>query len=56
MSDNNKKQIERQSKFETLFGIEVERAYSPDNTHVDYLNDLDFPGEYPFARGIQPMM
>ncbi len=55
MSDN-KKQTERQSKFETLSGIEVERAYSPDNAQVDYLNDLGFPGEYPFTRGIQPTM
>jgi len=54
MSDSN--QSERQPKFETLSGIEVERAYSPDNAPVDYLQDLGFPGEYPFTRGIQPTM
>lgn len=52
----SKEQTERQSKFETLSGIEVERAYAPGNTNVDYLNDLGFPGEYPFTRGIQPTM
>jgi methylmalonyl-CoA mutase N-terminal domain/subunit len=56
MSDSKNKHTERQSKFETLSGIEVERAYSPDNTNVNYLNDLGFPGEYPFTRGIQPTM
>ncbi|MDL1895372.1 methylmalonyl-CoA mutase [Anaerolineae bacterium CFX7] len=54
MSDSN--QSERQPKFETLSGIEVERAYAPDNAPVDYLQDLGFPGEYPFTRGIQPTM
>ncbi|MBI4671673.1 MAG: methylmalonyl-CoA mutase family protein [Chloroflexi bacterium] len=53
---NSNNQPKHQSKFETLSGIEVERAYSPDNTHVDYLNDLGFPGDYPFTRGIQPTM
>lgn len=47
---------ERQPNFETLSGIAVERAYAPDNTQIDYLNDLGFPGEYPFTRGIQPTM
>lgn len=54
---NNKGKLSDSPKgFETLSGIEVERAYSPDNTHVDYLSDLGFPGEYPFTRGIQPTM
>lgn len=53
---SNSNQSERQPKFETLSGIEVERAYAPDNAPVDYLQDLGFPGEYPFTRGIQPTM
>jgi len=53
---SNSNQSERQPKFETLSGIEVERAYAPDNAPVDYLKDLGFPGEYPFTRGIQPTM
>ncbi|RIK26836.1 MAG: methylmalonyl-CoA mutase [Chloroflexi bacterium] len=41
---SNSNQSERQPKFETLSGIEVERAYAPDNAPVDYLKDLGFPG------------
>lgn len=44
------------SKNKTLSGIETERIYSPDNTDINYLRDLGFPGDYPFTRGIQPTM
>ena len=47
---------ERQPKFETLSGIEVDRLYAPDAQSNDYMRDLGFPGEYPFTRGIQPTM
>ncbi len=47
---------ERQPKFETLGGIEVDRVYAPDGEDADYLNDLGFPGDLPFTRGIQPTM
>src|SRR5215468_10515091 len=47
---------ERLAKFETLSGIETDRIYSPDNTAIEYLTELGFPGEYPFTRGIQPTM
>lgn len=39
-----------------LSEIPVDRIYSPENTSIDYLEDLGFPGEYPFTRGIQPTM
>ncbi len=51
-----KRMPERQSKFETLSGLPIDPVYSPDSQHVDYNNDLGFPGEYPFTRGIQPTM
>ncbi len=44
------------NKFETLSNLPVERIYSPDNSRVEYLDALGFPGEYPFTRGIQPTM
>lgn len=47
---------ERQPKFETLSGILAERVYSPENIEINYPDDLGFPGEYPFTRGIQPTM
>lgn len=37
--------------------IEVDILYTPDDVEeVDYLNDIGFPGEYPFTRGVQPTM
>src|ERR671929_841428 len=50
------RQTAHSSSYETLSGIETERIYSPENADVEYLNDLGFPGEYPFTRGIQPTM
>jgi len=47
---------ERQERFETLSGIPLDRIYPPADVPVDYLQDLGFPGEYPFTRGVQPTM
>ncbi|MFQ6101552.1 MAG: methylmalonyl-CoA mutase [Anaerolineae bacterium] len=47
---------ERCERFETPSGILAERLYTPADVEVDYLDDLGFPGEYPFTRGVQPTM
>ena len=47
---------ERREQFETLSGIPLDRAYTPADVEIDYLNDLNFPGQYPFTRGVQPTM
>jgi len=47
---------ERQEKFTTLSDIEVEPLYTPEDVAVDYHQDLGYPGEYPFTRGVQPSM
>ncbi|NLG85698.1 MAG: methylmalonyl-CoA mutase family protein [Firmicutes bacterium] len=48
---------ERKKEFVTLSGAPVKRLYTPlDIADLDYENDLGFPGEYPFTRGIQPTM
>ncbi|MDK2954129.1 methylmalonyl-CoA mutase [Kosmotoga sp. DU53] len=48
---------ERKERFETSFGKEIERLYTPlDIAELDYEHDLGFPGEYPFTRGVQPTM
>jgi len=40
-------------KFTTVSGEEVKTLYTPDDIeHIDYLNEIGFPGEYPFTRGI----
>jgi len=45
---------ERKGNFETSSGIPLPRISVPDD--LDYLQQLGFPGEYPFTRGIQPTM
>jgi methylmalonyl-CoA mutase, N-terminal domain len=48
---------ERAPSFETTSHIEMKRVYTPlDAEETDYLQDLGFPGEYPFTRGVQPTM
>ncbi len=47
---------ERRTEFRTESGIAVERLYTPEDVDVDYLQDLGFPGEYPFTRGVQSTM
>ncbi len=43
---------ERQETFTTVSGMPVSRLYTPADYETDYLNDLGFPGEYPFTRGV----
>ncbi|HOC09791.1 MAG TPA: methylmalonyl-CoA mutase family protein, partial [Bacillota bacterium] len=51
------KRPERKDKFVTGSNAEVERLYTPvDVEQLDYLEDLGFPGEYPYTRGVQPTM
>lgn len=48
---------ERQARFETSSGIPVERLYTSEHIDgVDDVDDIGFPGEYPFTRGVQPTM
>jgi len=51
------KRPERKENFVTGSNSEVNRLYTPvDIENLDYLEDLGFPGEYPFTRGVQPTM
>lgn len=48
---------ERKAKFETLSGIPINRLYTPlDIQGSDYLNNIGFPGQYPYTRGVQNTM
>ncbi len=48
---------ERKEQFVTGSNKEVKRLYDPlDLEDFDYLNDLGFPGDYPYTRGVQPTM
>ncbi len=52
-----KRGAERREKFVTSSGIDVKRTYDPaDLDGFDYVDDLGYPGEYPFTRGVQPTM
>jgi methylmalonyl-CoA mutase N-terminal domain/subunit len=51
------KNPERRKDFQTTSGIEVRRVFSPpDLAELDYMRDLNLPGEYPYTRGVQPTM
>ncbi|MBI5807682.1 MAG: methylmalonyl-CoA mutase family protein [Ignavibacteriales bacterium] len=40
-------------KFTTVSGEPIKTLYTPEDIeNIDYLRDLNFPGEYPFTRGI----
>ncbi len=52
---------ERQKAFRTESGLPVERVYTPEDlaaepAEFEYISYLNFPGQYPFARGVQPTM
>src|SRR5690554_5595082 len=49
---------ERKVRFSTSSDIELDRVYLPDDTcDVEaYQEQLGFPGEYPYTRGVQPTM
>jgi methylmalonyl-CoA mutase, N-terminal domain len=50
---------ERKSEFFTRSKIPVKRLYTPADLGAgdfEYSKDLNFPGEYPYTRGIDPLM
>lgn len=54
---NYPQERERLDKFTTLSGLTVSPLYTPASTpNLDYQQDLGFPGEPPFIRGVYPTM
>jgi len=48
---------ERKTEFVNTSGIPIKRLYTPlDLEEIPYLEEIGFPGNYPFTRGIQPTM
>jgi methylmalonyl-CoA mutase N-terminal domain/subunit len=47
---------ERRPEFTTSSGIPVPRVITPSDDDPDYMEQLGFPGEYPYTRGVQPSM
>ena len=51
------KSPERQPSFETTSHIELKNIFTPlDLGDRNYMEDIGFPGEFPFTRGVQPTM
>src|SRR6056297_632987 len=52
-----RKRPERKENFMSASGDEVGRVFSPvDVEDIDYMEELNFPGQYPYTRGVQPTM
>ena len=48
---------ERRDRFATVSNLEVDRLYTPEDVDdLEYTEDLGFPGEEPFTRGVYPTM
>ena len=48
---------ERLKRFSTVSDFPVQNLYTPsDIKDLDYSNDIGFPNQYPFTRGVQPTM
>ncbi|SEN95949.1 methylmalonyl-CoA mutase, N-terminal domain [Halorientalis persicus] len=48
---------ERRDRFATVSNHEVDRLYTPEDVaDLDYGDDLGFPGEAPYTRGVYPTM
>ncbi len=51
------KQRERDINFSNLSKVKIEPIYIPDDIKdFDYEKDLNYPGEFPFTRGVYPNM
>ncbi len=47
---------QRKGEFQTPSGIPLPPLLTPTDHDPDYLDQLGFPGEYPYTRGVQPSM
>ena len=47
---------ERRPQFATTSNIPIDRLFLPADPDPDYEQQLGFPGQYPFTRGVQPTM
>jgi methylmalonyl-CoA mutase N-terminal domain/subunit len=47
---------ERREKFETSSGIELPNDFNPNNTNIDFHNEIGKAGEYPYTRGVRRNM
>ena len=51
------KTTNRDKKFITVSSAPIKPLYTPDDVKdVDFFRDIDFPGEFPYTRGVHPSM
>ena len=46
----------RDGNFTTISGSQIKPLYTPDDAGIDYSEDLGYPGQFPFTRGVHPSM
>src|SRR3979409_416287 len=52
-----KSHTERRKRFETSSGIDLPADFNPSNSEpIDYVKDLNSPGDFPYTRGIYSNM
>jgi methylmalonyl-CoA mutase N-terminal domain/subunit len=56
LNPSSKKFPERREEFSTTSGIPLPPILIPSDSQDNYQQQLGFPGEYPFTRGVQPSM
>ena len=42
----------READFDTLSGVKQEPCYFPEHPENNYIDNIGFPGQFPFTRGI----
>jgi len=48
---------ERREEFRTDSGFEINPLYTPlDLLDIDYLKNINYPGQFPYTRGVYPTM
>ncbi len=56
VAKNISRSPERKKEFRTTSNIEMDRCFAPGFDYPGYDEQLGFPGEYPYTRGVQPTM
>jgi len=56
-SEKKKGEKECKREFVTPSGIKIKSLYTPEDIKdLDYMEEIGFPGEYPYVRGVYPTM
>jgi len=47
---------ERPEAFKTMSGVKIDPLYTPEDLNNNYNDEIGYPGEYPYTRGVYPTM